>query len=149
MASFWRVPTFLGNLCTFNVHINLCLEERSGAPGGPPGNCAGTLESQVSLLMVWLILTRKVIQGENQCFVTAPRRREPIKISIWVKTPSCSPNGCVLKPLPFPTIPVLPLTWPILPLGRWRQLAAALTQLHYSICTVKICLSFPRDWSAL
>lgn len=133
-----------------DIHLTctlICLEGQGGAPGSPPGSSARHLGDSGVAFDGLAHLDRAGGTRRNQCFVIAPRRGESIKRTIWAKIPSCPPNGHELKPLPFPTIPVLPLTCPPFSLGRCRFSSggpiAAQTHLHYSIYIVKICLSFP------
>lgn len=86
----------------------------------------------------------------KQCCVIGPRRGESVKITMGAKTPSGPPNGHKLRPLPFPTIPQSQCCLsrdPLSPSGSCRYFSggpmATQTYLHYSLCIVKIYLSFP------
>lgn len=129
-ANFCREPTFLGHLHTFNLHINLCLTRGKGwgtrRPSGQPCSASRRLRCRLDGLAH---LDRTGGTRRNRCFVLASRKGESIKITIWAKTP-CPPNGHELKPLPFPTIPLLLLTWPPFSLGRCRHFSSGPTAAH-------------------
>ena len=134
------------------------LQEKTGygAPGSPPGSSAQLLGYLGVTCDGLAHLDRAGHTLRNDCFVTARRREEPVKVTIWLKLLALQmAMSSSLFPFSQSHNPSVALSATPAPNARCRysssELAVPQTHLHFSLCVIMVCLplSLPRACTCL